>query len=94
MDYVGHSMNYPMVSIIILNWNGWKDTITCLESLYLIGHPFFCWTTIPSWSQNFWMNSLGLPKQVKRLDLFSQSWSKRIQVKNNRQSWNWDIEIR
>ena len=26
----------PKVSIIILNWNGWKDTINCLESLYLI----------------------------------------------------------
>lgn len=26
----------PRVSIIILNWNGWKDTIECLESLYQI----------------------------------------------------------
>jgi hypothetical protein len=26
----------PKVSIIILNWNGWKDTIECLESLYQI----------------------------------------------------------
>ncbi|KKL71786.1 hypothetical protein LCGC14_2091410, partial [marine sediment metagenome] len=24
------------VSIIILNWNGWKDTLECLESLYQI----------------------------------------------------------
>ncbi|MEN6292102.1 MAG: glycosyltransferase family 2 protein, partial [Methanobacterium sp.] len=24
----------PHVSIIILNWNGWKDTIECLESIY------------------------------------------------------------
>lgn len=24
----------PKVSIIILNWNGWSDTIECLESLY------------------------------------------------------------
>ncbi len=24
----------PEVSIIILNWNGWKDTVECLESLY------------------------------------------------------------
>ena len=28
--------NTPQVSIIILNWNGWKDTIECLESLYQI----------------------------------------------------------
>jgi GT2 family glycosyltransferase len=29
-------MGYPEVSIIILNWNRWKDTIECLESLYQI----------------------------------------------------------
>ncbi|ASA78638.1 glycosyltransferase family 2 protein [Thermococcus sp. 5-4] len=29
-------MKSPRVSIIILNWNGWKDTIECLESLYRI----------------------------------------------------------
>ncbi|WP_321422000.1 glycosyltransferase family 2 protein [uncultured Methanobacterium sp.] len=28
----------PKVSIIILNWNGWKDTIECLESLYQIDY--------------------------------------------------------
>jgi len=27
------------VTIIILNWNGWKDTIECLESLYQITYP-------------------------------------------------------
>jgi GT2 family glycosyltransferase len=30
---------YPKVSIIILNWNGWEDTIECLESLYQINYP-------------------------------------------------------
>ena len=25
----------PHVSVIILNWNGWKDTIECLESLFI-----------------------------------------------------------
>ena len=29
----------PTVSIIILNWNGWKDTLECLESLYQITYP-------------------------------------------------------
>lgn len=29
------------VSIIILNWNGWRDTIECLESLYQITYPNF-----------------------------------------------------
>ena len=31
--------NKPSVAIIILNWNGWKDTIECLESLYQIDYP-------------------------------------------------------
>ncbi len=29
-------MKIPKVSLIILNWNNWKDTIECLESLYQI----------------------------------------------------------
>ena len=29
----------PKVTIIILNWNGWEDTIECLESLYQITYP-------------------------------------------------------
>lgn len=31
----------PKVVIIILNWNGWEDTIECLESLYQIDYPNF-----------------------------------------------------
>jgi len=30
---------WPKVAIIILNWNGWKDTIECLESLKKITYP-------------------------------------------------------
>lgn len=30
---------WPKVAIIILNWNGWQDTIECLESLYQITYP-------------------------------------------------------
>ena len=29
----------PKVALIILNWNGWEDTIECLESLYQITYP-------------------------------------------------------
>jgi GT2 family glycosyltransferase len=32
-------MNQPKVSIIILNWNGLKDTVECLESLKKITYP-------------------------------------------------------
>mgnify|MGYP000897581501 FL=1 len=34
-------MNNPRVSIIILNWNGWEDTVECLESVYQINYPNF-----------------------------------------------------
>jgi len=29
----------PKVAIIIINWNGWQDTIECLESLFMISYP-------------------------------------------------------
>ncbi|ASA78491.1 glycosyltransferase family 2 protein [Thermococcus sp. 5-4] len=32
-------MEHPRVSIIILNWNSWRDTIECLESVYRIDYP-------------------------------------------------------
>lgn len=32
---------FPKVSIIILNWDGWEDTIECLESVYQINYPAY-----------------------------------------------------
>ncbi|MCM8833546.1 MAG: glycosyltransferase [Candidatus Omnitrophica bacterium] len=32
-------VNWPKIFIIIVNWNGWKDTIECLESLLLVKYP-------------------------------------------------------
>jgi len=32
-------IKWPKVAIIILNWNGWKDTIECLESVYRNTYP-------------------------------------------------------
>lgn len=31
--------DYPRVAIIILNWNGWEDTLECLESVFLVDYP-------------------------------------------------------
>ncbi len=31
----------PRISVIILNWNGWKDTLECLESLRQISYPSY-----------------------------------------------------
>lgn len=35
------AMNYPKVFIIILNWNGLKDTLECLESVLKLDYPNF-----------------------------------------------------
>jgi len=32
-------MSVPSVAIIILNWNGWQDTLECLESLSKTSYP-------------------------------------------------------
>lgn len=45
-------MDYPRVSIIILNWNGWKDTIECLESLYRITYPNYDVIVVDNGSQD------------------------------------------
>ncbi|HPA07588.1 MAG TPA: glycosyltransferase family 2 protein [Methanoregulaceae archaeon] len=29
----------PLVAIVILNWNGWQDTIECLESVFQMKYP-------------------------------------------------------
>lgn len=38
-DFKGTGEKWPKVAIIVLNWNGWRDTIECLESLYQITYP-------------------------------------------------------
>ncbi len=42
----------PRVSIIILNWNGWKDTIECLESVYQITYPNYDVIVVDNGSDN------------------------------------------
>lgn len=32
--HVQKEKDWPKVAIIVLNWNGWKDTLECLEALY------------------------------------------------------------
>lgn len=31
----------PRVAVVILNWNGWRDTIECLESVFRLDYPDF-----------------------------------------------------
>lgn len=34
-------MYKPNVTVILLNWNGWQDTIQCLESVFKLDYPNF-----------------------------------------------------
>lgn len=43
---------WPKVAIIVLNWNGWKDTIECLESLYQITYPNYEVIVVDNGSQD------------------------------------------
>jgi GT2 family glycosyltransferase len=38
-NYSAHISSSPSVYAIILNWNGWTDTITCLESILRVNYP-------------------------------------------------------
>jgi GT2 family glycosyltransferase len=36
-----HLAKFAPVAIILLNWNGWNDTIECLESVFRMNYPRF-----------------------------------------------------
>lgn len=63
-------MEYPKVSIIILNWNGWKDTIECLESLYQIDYPDYDVVIVDNDSKN---DSVEKIKEYCRGDIKEES---------------------
>ncbi len=48
----------PLVTIIILNWNGWKDTLECLESLYQIQYPNYNVILVDNHSQDQSLNQI------------------------------------
>lgn len=35
-------MKRPRVAIVVLNWNGWQDTVTCVASLLALDYENFC----------------------------------------------------
>ena len=53
----------PHIYIVILNWNGWRDTIECLESVFRLKYPLFkvvvcdnassdqSWEEIKAWAE-------------------------------------------
>lgn len=42
----------PLIYIIILNWNGWKDTIECLESIQSLKSVNYCIVIVDNFSEN------------------------------------------
>ncbi len=51
IDTVNSGKN-PRVAIVILNWNGWLDTIECLESVYQMQYPVYDVIVIDNGSEN------------------------------------------
>ncbi len=58
------------VCIIILNWNGWKDTIECLESVYQINYPNFNIVLVDNGSED---ESIDMIKKYAAGDLEIES---------------------
>jgi len=64
-------MTIPKVAIVILNWNGWKDTIECLESVYQITYENFNVIIVDNGSKD---------KSIKKINEYSQG---QIKIKSN-----------
>lgn len=62
-------MKFPQVSIIILNWNGWRDTLECLESLSKISYFHYEVIIVDNASKD---------DSVKRI----KAWAKKKLIKN------------
>jgi len=53
MDTVLHENSvHPNVVFIVLNWNGWKDTIECLESIDGLNYPNYHFILVDNASQD------------------------------------------
>lgn len=53
-----YSKNEPSVTIIVLNWNSWKDTIECLESLFQIDYNNYNIIVVDNHSKNDSINKI------------------------------------
>ncbi len=49
---LGNGPPKPLVAISILNWNGWRDTIECLESVRKLDYPDYLTVVVDNGSAN------------------------------------------
>jgi len=59
----------PSVAAIILNWNGWEDTVKCLESLYQIDYRNFDVILVDNASSD---NSIGNLRKNFKIALYKE----------------------
>jgi GT2 family glycosyltransferase len=52
-------MKNPSITVIILNWNGWKDTLECLESVYQINYPNYNVILVDNASEDESLKKIG-----------------------------------
>jgi GT2 family glycosyltransferase len=64
-------MKTPKVSIIILNWNGWRNTIKCLESIYQISYQNYDVIVV---------DNCSVDESVERIKAYADQNNKLIKV--------------
>ena len=62
----GKIQEWPKVFIIILNWNGWKDTIECLESVFRNTYPNYQVIVVDNGSTNGSMEKIKVWANAKQ----------------------------
>jgi len=72
----------PGVTIVILNWNGWEDTIECVKSLYQINYPNYNVILIDNASED---ESIGKIKEYLKYELESCQYPNNILEYNERE---------
>src|SRR5699024_10508143 len=48
----------PNVYIILVNWNGWKDTVECLQSLQELEYAHYCVIVVDNGSSDQWVQDI------------------------------------
>ena len=70
----------PLVSIVILNWRGWRDTLDCLDSLLELSYPRYSVVVVDNGSGDEslskiedWARSRDIPLRTYRLPCGEES---------------------